>query len=208
LGTVQKIRWCRVFAWLMGATLIVILLFLLCGSALLVTNHRPAGRVDAAVVLQGSIVGQKVRTAGAVNLLQQGIADRVLLSLPKESYWGQSIPPIARAYLERTFGTELASRVDFCETTADVNSTVEEMQALSPCIREHQWQSIVVVTSSYHTRRAGMIWKRLAAHDPNIHVWIVGVDDPEFQLPWWRHRESAKLLVMEMTKLVWTTFGG
>jgi len=192
----------------MGATLIVILLFLLCGSALLIANHRPTGRVDAAVVLQGSIVGQRVRTAGAINLLQQGIADRVSLSVPKESYWGQSIPPIARAYLQRTFGTELASRVDFCETTAEVNSTVEEMQALSPCIREHHWQSIVVVTSSYHTRRAGMIWKRLAAQVPNIHVWIVGVDDPEFQLPWWRHREAAKLLVMEMTKLVWTTFGG
>ena len=195
-------------ASLIGATLVLILLFLLGGSALIVANHPPTGRVDVAVVLQGSIVGQKVRTAGAINLLQQGIADRVLLSVPKESYWGQSIPPIARAYLERTLGSELASRVDFCETSAEVNSTVEEMQALSPCIREHQWHSIVVVTSNYHTRRAGMIWKRLAAHDPDIHVWIVGVDDPEFQQPWWRHRQSAKLWVMEMTKLVWTTFGG
>ncbi len=140
-------------------------------------------------------------------MLQQGTADRILLSLPKESYWGQAIPPIARAYLEKTFGADLASRVDFCETGDDVNSTVEEMRVLTPCIRERHYQSVVIVTSEYHTRRAGMIWKRLSAQEPNIRLWIVGVEDPEFQQPWWRHRRSAKTFFMEFTKLIWASFG-
>jgi len=148
-----------------------------------------------------------LRIAGAMDLSRQGIADRVLLSVPKESYWGQSLPPVARAYLERNYGGELAARVDFCETDADVNSTEQEAQALSACIREHHWQSIAIVTSNYHTRRAKMLWRRIARHDPNLHLWFRGVTDPEFQQPWWRHRQSAKIWVMECSKLAWAMLG-
>ncbi len=194
--------------WLLAVGSVVFLSFLLWGNRLLIANEPPPGHVDAAVVLQGSIVGQKVRTAGAMDLLRRGVADRALLSLPKESYWGQSIPPVARAYLERNFGSDLAARVDFCETGEEVNSTAQEMQALTPCIEQHHWQSIVVVTSYYHTRRAGMIWRKISSKDPRIHVYIQGIEDPEFQLPWWRHRQSAKVFFMEFMKLAWTALGG
>ncbi len=159
-------------------------------------------------MLQGSVAAEKVRVDGAVNLLQQGIAGRVLLSVPKESYWGQSIPPIARAYLERKYGADVANRVDFCETSEDVNSTDQEAQVLRPCIQECQWRSIMVVTSDYHTRRAGIIWRKVLKPDSDIQVWIEGVNDPEFQRPWWRQRQSAKTFFMESAKLVWTVFGG
>jgi len=178
------------------------------GGALLISERPPTEHANGAVVLQGSIEGQKVRIAGAIGLLQQGIVDSVLLSVPKESYWGQSIPPVARRYLERTYGADVAAHIDFCETGATVNSTAEEMKALAPCIRDHRWQSMVVVTSDYHTRRAGLIWRRFAAHEPGMRLWIVGVQDPEFQRPWWRHRQSAKIFINEFTKLVWTSFGG
>jgi DUF218 domain-containing protein len=201
-------RFLRALAWLFGAVVVVVLCFLRWGSTLLIANDPPPGHVDAAIVLQGSIAAEKARVAGAIHLLQQGVADRVLLSVPKESYWGQSIPPVARVYLERTFGRDLAGRVEFCETSGDVNSTVQEMHALTPCIEDRHWHSIVIVTSNYHTRRAGMIWRKIAARDPNIHVWIEEVADPEFQQPWWRHRQSAKILFMEFTKLVWAVFGG
>lgn len=194
--------------WLLAAAGFIIAFFLLFGSKLLIAHGAPIGHVDAAIVLQGSVVGEKVRTAGAMNLLQQGTADRVVLSVPHESYWGQSIPAVARPYLERTFGAALAARVDFCETGDQVDSTIEEMRALAPCIREHHWNSIVIVTSNFHTRRAGMIWKKLGKEDPNLRISMVGVDDPEFPQPWWRHRQSAKIFVMEFTKLVWTGFGG
>jgi uncharacterized SAM-binding protein YcdF (DUF218 family) len=193
-----------VLVWLVAIVTILMLFLLMFGGNLLIASRPPAAPVNAAVVLQGSVTGEKVRTAGAIKLLQQGTAQRILLSIPKESYWGQSIPPIARAYLERTFGLDLASRIDFCETGDEVDSTAEEMQALTPCIREHQYHSIVVVTSNYHTRRAGIIWKKFSAQNPGVPLWIFGVDDPEFQQPWWRHRRSAKTFVMEFTKLIWT----
>jgi hypothetical protein len=177
------------------------------GGDLLIAGDSTPAHVDAAIVLQGSIAAERVRIGGAIDLLKRGVAERVLISVPKESYWGQSVPPIARAYLERNYGRDLATRIDFCETSGEVNSTAQEAQAIGPCIQQHHWQSVVIVTSNYHTRRAGMIWRRVARHAATIHIWIEGVTDPEFQQPWWRHRQSAKIFVMESAKLVWATFG-
>jgi hypothetical protein len=160
---------------------------------------------DAAIVLQGSIAAEKVRIARAIDLLQQRRVDQVLISLPKESYWGQSIPSVARSYLERNYGNDVAGQVVFCETSDDVNSTGQEASAVRSCLQDHHWQSIVIVTSNYHTRRARMIWRRATRHDQNIHISVEGVSDPDFQHPWWRHRQSAKIWLLETMKLVSAT---
>jgi uncharacterized SAM-binding protein YcdF (DUF218 family) len=198
----------RVLSWLLAVAIVIAVCLLRWGGDLLISSDPEPQHVDAAIVLQGSIAAEKVRIAGAINLLQRGIADRALLSVSRESYWGQSIPPAARSYLERTYGNDLAARVDFCETSADVDSTVQEAQALGPCIQEHHWHSVVIVTSDYHTRRASMLWKRMNRSNPKIHIWIEGVADPEFQQPWWHRRQSAKIWLMETSKLVWSVLGG
>jgi hypothetical protein len=198
----------RMLQSLSAAGVVIVLCLLRWGGNLLIASDALPGHVDAAIVLQGSIAAEKARIAGAMELLRKGVADRVLLSVPKESYWGQSVPAVARAFLERNYGSELASRVDFCETTAEVNSTWQEAQALLPCIQERYWQSIAIVTSDYHTRRAGMLWRRMTKHEPKTRVWVEGVPDTEFQTPWWRHRQSAKIWVMESAKLAWAMLGG
>jgi len=195
--------------WFFLGLVLVALVWMLWGADLLMAAGQMPSRVDAAVVLQGSIVAEKTRIAGAMALLKQGMAERVLLSLPKESYWGESIPPVARVYLERTYGAEYAARVDFCETSAVVNSTEEEAEVALRCIREHHWQAIAIVTSDYHTRRAGILWRRtVRRQDPAIRISVEGIADPEFQLPWWRHRQSAKICLGESLKLIWTMLEG
>lgn len=198
----------RILRWLIAAVIVMVACLARWGGDLLIASDPLPEHVDAAVVLQGSIAAEKARIVGAMDLLRRGTAGRALLSVPKESYWGQSIPPVARLYLERTYGSDLSARVDFCEIGGNVDSTVQEAEAVSPCIQEHHWQSIAIVTSNYHTRRAGILWRRVTRHGPNIHVWIDGVDDPEFQQPWWHYRQSAKTWLMETTKLLWTALGG
>jgi uncharacterized SAM-binding protein YcdF (DUF218 family) len=198
----------RTLAWLCALAIAAALCLMIWGHSLLVVDDPLPAHVDAAVVLQGSIAAEKARVAGAIDLARSGVADRVLLSVPKESYWGQSVPPAARAYIERNFGSDLAARVDFCETGGEVNSTIEEMRAITPCIAQHHWTSVAIVTSDYHTRRARMIWRKASALDANMHVSVHGVSDPEFQQPWWRHRQSAKIFVMECVKLIWARLGG
>jgi DUF218 domain len=198
----------RALHGLVAAAILCAIGLLAWGKDLLVASDTLPLHADAAAVLQGSIAAEKVRIAGAMHLLRQGIADRALLSIPRESYWGEYIPPVARSYLERTYGHDLTDRVDFCETGEDVNSTVQEAQALLPCIQDRHWHSVVIVTSNYHTRRARMLWRKVTKPDPNLHIWIDGVADPEFQESWWRHRQSAKTWVTESTKLIWTMLGG
>jgi uncharacterized SAM-binding protein YcdF (DUF218 family) len=209
-GRIVRSRARRTVLWSLFASVILFISLLHWGGRLLVSSDSLPAHVDAAVVLQGSSLGERARLAGAMRLLQQGIPNRVLLSVPRESYWGASIPPMARSYLEKNYGVDAANHVDFCETGADVNSTEEEARALDDCVRQHGWKSITVVTSDYHTRRAGMIWRRtLKQQDPSIHLWMHGVDDPEFQSRgWWRKRLYAKTWLLEFTKLIWTELFG
>jgi uncharacterized SAM-binding protein YcdF (DUF218 family) len=198
----------RSLAWFFAVAVAIIFCLIVWSANLLISSDPLPKRVKAAIVLQGSMVAEKARLGGAINLLQRGVVDRVLLSVPKESYWGQAIPPVARAYIERNYGQDLAARVEFCETSEEVNSTAQEVAALAPCIQAHHWESLLVVTSNYHTRRAAIIWRRAFKNDPEIRIWIDGVDDPEFQQPWWRYRRSAKIWLSEITKLSWTIVGG
>lgn len=199
----------RALWWLLTAVVAIALCLLRWGDDLLIQNDPAPDHVDAAIVLQGSIVAEKVRIAGAVDLLQRGLADRFLVSVPGESYWGQSVPPLAKAYVERNYGTDAGARVDFCETGAEVNSTRQEAQIISSCIQQHHWHAVAIVTSDYHTRRAGILWRRtLKERNPGVQIWIDGVADPEFQRPWWRHRQSAKIWLMESLKLGSSMLGG
>lgn len=199
----------RFFRLLFAVCALLVLGLLGWGDKLLIAPDALPAHVDAAVVLQGSIVGEKARISGAMGLLKQGLAARVLLSLPHESYWGQSMAPVARSYLQRTYGDDLAARIDFCELSAGVDSTAEEAEAEIGCVQEHGWQSIAIVTSEYHTRRSRILWKRtLKRHDAQMKLWIDGVADPAFRTPWWRHRQSAKIWLTESVKLIWTIMGG
>lgn len=189
-----------------AAILLLFICLLRYGSWFLVHPDSLPQHVDAAVVLQGSILGENARVAGAVRLIEAGTAGELVLSVPRESYWGQSSEPAARQYMANTYGNKITGHLTFCETGPDVNSTEEEAEAVSVCLRQHGWRTIAVVTSDYHTRRAGLIWKHVMRKQaPDAELWIHGVDDPEFDAKnWWRKRIYAKTVYLESTKLLWT----
>ena len=178
------------------------------GGYVLVSSDSLPPHADVAIVLQGSVLGEIARVAGAAQLLRQGTVAQALLSVPKQSYWGESVPDAARAYIERNYGSAIGDRVIFCETGPDVDSTEQEAEALRGCIQKEGWRKVVVVTSNYHTRRAGRIWRSVLKNaEPAIQLWVYGVDDPEFQpRGWWRKRLWAKTWFYEFTKLVAETF--
>jgi uncharacterized SAM-binding protein YcdF (DUF218 family) len=178
------------------------------GGYLLIASDTLPAHVDAAVVLQGSTEGERARVAGAMSLLRQGIVEHTLLSIPPTSFWDEPTRPAARAYLERNYGMEAAQRVLFCEVGPNVNSTEGEAQSLERCIQEYGWKSIAVVTSNYHSRRDGMLWRRMLRRDHSgLRLWVDGVPDPEFQPKgWWRERLYAKTWFFEFTKLIWEAF--
>lgn len=178
------------------------------GARLLISTDPLPSSVDVAIVLQGSIAGETARTHDAMRLLAEGRTKRVALSVPRESYWGEAVAPSARRYIEKNYGSQLVREVDFCETGPGVNSTEQEAAALLPCIEQQGWRRVVIVTSNYHSRRAGLIWRKAVRHDaPGLRLWIEGAPDPDFHPEgWWRERLSAKTWYLESTKLFWSFF--
>jgi uncharacterized SAM-binding protein YcdF (DUF218 family) len=193
--------------WLVGIFTLIAVCLLHWGGYLLVARDSMPEHVDAAVVLQGSIASENARTDAAMALLQRGSANRVAISVPREFYWGEEIPLIARPYLEKKYGAELAGRVDFCNTEPDVSSAQQEAQALSTCIQEHGWKSITLLTSNYQSRRVGMIWRKiLLKGDASVYVSVVGMPDPDYQPHgWWRQRLYAETWLRESAKLAWSS---
>jgi hypothetical protein len=140
-------------------------------------------------------------------LMQRGAANRVAISVPRESYWGEEIPPIARPYLEKRYGADLAGRVDFCTTDPDLTSAQQEAQALSTCIQEHGWKTVALLTSNYQSRRVGVVWRKtLLKGDRSVNVWVQSVPDPGYQpRGWWRQRLYAETWLRESAKLAWAS---
>ena len=173
------------------------------GGYLLQATDPVPDHVDAALVPQDPAVSEKARIAAAMGLLQRGSTARVAISVSKESEWGEEVAPIARQYIEKNYGADLAGKVDFCETGSGLE-TIEEAQTVSGCLHEHGWKTIALVTSNYDSRRAGIVWRRiLLQSDPSIQVSIYGVASPEYQARgWWRQPLYAKTWLMEVTRLV------
>lgn len=204
---VFRLRWRSLVVLLFVALTLCVLKW---GDRLLIAGDSVPSHAEVLVVLQGSVLAENARLAGAEHLLQQGTADRVLVSIPREGYWGQAIKPLAHNYIESTFGSGAANHTEFCESGPEVNSTAQEAVRLIECIQKQSWHSVIVVTSDYHTRRARMIWEDTIHRErAPIEIWVHGVPDPEFRAErWWRDRLSAKTWFFECTKLLWTVGGG
>lgn len=79
----------------------------------------------------------------------------------------------------------------------DSDNTREEAQALSALVAEHNWHSVIVVTSNYHTRRSRYIFQRIFPASVNVRVASArdGEYDPEH---WWETRRSIKIFTHEL----------
>jgi uncharacterized SAM-binding protein YcdF (DUF218 family) len=92
----------------------------------------------------------------------------------------------------------------------DADSTREEAGALAPLIAEHNWHSIIVVTSNYHTRRARYIFNRVIPS--TVTVRVASARDGSFDVDnWWQYRKSLKEFTRELAGMVvamWELRGG
>lgn len=172
------------------------------GGWLLVSSEPLPEHADVAIALSGSEKTATARSAAAIDLLQEGRVDTVLLSVGAISYYGAWVPDLVRGYLLQEFGPEIADRVVLCEGLAD--STRAELFYLARCVRDGDWRSAIVVTSNYHTRRTRLIAGDTLARRVDLEAFAVhGVRDGDFEPQgWWMRRRYAKTWLLETTKLV------
>jgi len=76
-------------------------------------------------------------------------------------------------------------------------NTREEAEEVARLVRARGWKRILVVTSSYHARRARYIYSRILPS--NITLRVAGARDSDFDpTKWWETRQGEKLFLNEL----------
>jgi len=151
-----------------------------------------AVKADAIVVLGGDGFGSRILRAA--ELAKSGYAPRLIVSGPANLIGHDSDASIIFA---ARHGYP-ASMFEPVPLPQDVHSTRGEVKYLGQLLRDQGVQSIDLVTSNYHTRRAARLWRK---ENPGMRVNAVPAPDPYFSPElWFNNREGQKTFVLEWTK--------
>jgi uncharacterized SAM-binding protein YcdF (DUF218 family) len=159
---------------------------------LLVRAEAPA-RADLLVVLAGDFYGLRIIRAG--QLLREGFAPRALVSGPEGIY----------GFHESELAIRFAARHGFAESDFESfphreTSTRGEAAVIVPELRRRGVRRLLLVTSNFHTRRAGSVFRAAA---PDMDIIVVAAPDRDFEpASWWRHREAQKKFLLEWLKTI------
>ena len=153
---------------------------------------------DAALVLGGDGWGHRILTGA--QLVRDGYAAKVLVSGPDGAYGNHECD------LAIPFGVKHGyPEAYFVHMEHSGRSTQAEAEILLPKIRQMGIHRLVVVTSNYHTRRAGGLFRKLA---PDLKIYIAAAPDENFKPDtWWQTSEGQKTFLYEWEKTVAGQFG-
>jgi uncharacterized SAM-binding protein YcdF (DUF218 family) len=157
-----------------------------------------AERCDCMFVLAGDQLGSRILKSA--ELYRAGMAPKLFVSGAGQVF-GKTEDALAIAFARENG----AADVPFIGLPNDGNSTISEGRLVYPVLREAGCGSVMVVTSNFHTRRAGNILRRVW---PGMRVRMVSAKtadyDPE---TWWTERVYQKVFLLEWTKTVTDWFG-
>ena len=155
-----------------------------------VVDEAPAP--SDAIVILGDDNYNGDRAARAAELFKDGWAPRVIAS-------GRYLRPYASiAELEEhDLADRGVPRSAIVRFPQHAENTREEAIALRQLISERGWRRILVVTSSYHTRRSRYIFARILPAGTALRV--VAARDSEYDPDnWWRTRRGEKVFLHEL----------
>jgi uncharacterized SAM-binding protein YcdF (DUF218 family) len=154
---------------------------------------QPPEKADIVLVLAGDGSGNRI-LKGA-ELVKQGYASKVLVSGPGENYGFHecdlAIPFAVKAGFPES---------EFIHMENHAHSTLEEAKVAETVLRGMGARHILLVTSNYHTRRSGNIYRR---EIPDMKFTVVAAGDRYFEPDkWWQSREGQKTTLYEWLKTI------
>jgi uncharacterized SAM-binding protein YcdF (DUF218 family) len=151
-------------------------------------------KADAALVLAGDFRGNRIKAAA--ELVRSGYVPKVLVSGPMDWYGTNEADLAIRFATSRGYPGEW-----FEPLKMRAFSTVEEADTLLPEIEKRGIRKLLIVTSNYHTARAGKIFRNTVPS--SIQLRIIAAPDPYFRPDsWWRTREGCKTWFYETVKTI------
>jgi uncharacterized SAM-binding protein YcdF (DUF218 family) len=138
---------------------------------LFLENAGPPEKADTILVLAGDNSGNRIRKGG--ELARQGYAPSVLVSGP-DGFYG---------YLESELAIDFAVKQGFprelfisCPMLSKERSTRGEAAVMIRELRNRGVHRFLLVTSDFHTRRAGSIYRTMA---PDLEMRVVAASFPQ-----------------------------
>ncbi len=163
----------------------------------LVRQDGPA-KAGMIVVLAGDQYGSRILKT--CELLKEGYAPKALISGPC-CYYG-TIESEAGIAFGAKHGCPTDRMISF---PIQAMNTVDEAAELTAELHRRGVHRFLVVTSNYHTRRAGNAFRRVADAS---EFRVVAAPDRFFNPgSWWHDREGQKVVFLEWSKTVATWLG-
>jgi uncharacterized SAM-binding protein YcdF (DUF218 family) len=191
----------RIVALVLAAAIVLGLIFhnavLTAMGSYLVKAEAPE-KADIALVLAGDAEGNRILTAA--QLVRQGYVPHVLVSGPSGIY----------GYHECDLAIPFAVKAGYPESyfvhfENDARSTQEEARDAVARLRQLGAHKVLLVTSDYHTHRAGKIFR---AAGPDLQFIVIAAPDASFTAAgWWHSRQGEKIAFIEWLKTVTEPFG-
>jgi uncharacterized SAM-binding protein YcdF (DUF218 family) len=160
------------------------------------------GNARAIAVLSGRM---PVRALEAAKLYRQGYASEVWLTHsaePGESLKEMGIPYEGEEfYSARVLIHEGVPAAAIHVLQPPIVNTADEVKVISAALSREKDRSVILVTSKPHTRRARLLWRKLAPNQCRAIVRAVS-DDPFDPARWWRSSGDALDVVREVLGLL------
>lgn len=179
---------------LLGAVLLLLLLAQPVAVSLgtYLIQDDGAAPADAALVLAGDGTGGRILRG--CELARAGLVRTVYMSGPFNVY-GRNEADLAIEFAVRR-GCDPGW---FQPLYTNADSTRDEADAYVGLLRSRGVKSLLLVTSAYHTRRAKVVFEKVAKGSPTIRA--VAVPEPATAPErWFRTRPARKIIFMEWTK--------
>jgi uncharacterized SAM-binding protein YcdF (DUF218 family) len=148
---------------------------------------------DAVIAVSGD--GPE-RVATSIDLMRRGLARRLVIS------GGLYGPGINAAHVMRDQALQSGVRADEIIVDDHSTSTAENALGAARVMKAHGLRSAILVTSPYHTRRAGMMFHRVFLRE-GLTLRVHAVERSFFRVDgWWTRRADRFLVVGEYLKLI------
>ena len=181
------------------AVALVVVVFLEVGQWLVVED--PLSHADAILVLSGDM---PIRAMEAAKLYRDGYAPQVWLTHSTEP--GKTLAALGINFTgEDHYDQQLLIRRGVPPGAIHIIdppivNTADEIRTASAELSRLHGSALILVTSKAHTRRAGLLWRRLASGSGRVIVRAAEEDtfDP---VHWWRNTRDALAVVREVLGL-------
>ena len=204
-----SLSWCKIAVSL--ALILVVALFLSHEYILKQIGHflvfeQEPQKADVIVVLNGR---DTERALTAVDLYNQGYADLIVMARGSKqpgcddffervgSHWNNKV------FFQRAIEALGVPQNSFKLIGDGVTSTYDEAEAAETFLGKNGYQSILLVTSKWHSKRAHLTFENvLKNHQINIITKASKYDtfDPD---SWWRNEPDAELVLGEYLRLLY-----